>query len=270
MQCAVKVKMLEERRKIINRQPCPKKIKKWKDNRLQTGKTGKEKEGIPVLVSLIRTILIYLVIVFGLRLMGKRQLGELQPSELVVTILVSNIATLPIENTDIPLFGGIVPILTLVSFEVLFSTLTLKSGKLRKLVSGTPQVIIQNGEIDQREMGKLRFSIDDLMAQLRGSGVFNLEEVALAVVETTGKVSVYPKAEYRPVTPSVLHIPTQEPQLPPSPVICDGRVNPTPLPYRQVSQKELEQAAAKEGAALGEVFLMTWDDTGAVQVVRKK
>ena len=120
-----------------------------------------------MLVTLIRTILIYLVVVFGLRLMGKRQLGELQPSELVLAILASDIATLPIEDTGLSLLSGAIPILTLVCFDVLLSALTLKSQTLRRWFSGTPRILIRDGVIDQKEMKNLRYSVDDLMEQLR-------------------------------------------------------------------------------------------------------
>ena len=124
-----------------------------------------------MLIVLIRTIILYFIIVLGTRIMGKRQLGELQPSDLVITILISNIATLPIEETEIPLVTGIIPILTLVCFEVFSSALSLKSPLARRLISGRPIVIIQNGRLNQKEMRDLRFSLDDLMEQLRGSGI---------------------------------------------------------------------------------------------------
>ena len=146
-----------------------------------------------MLIVLIRTIILYFIIVLGTRIMGKRQLGELQPSDLVITILISNIATLPIEETEIPLVTGIIPILTLVCFEVFSSALSLKSPLARRLISGRPIVIIQNGRLNQKEMRDLRFSLDDLMEQLRGSGIFDLSEVQLAIVETTGKLSIYQK-----------------------------------------------------------------------------
>ena len=119
-----------------------------------------------MLISFLRSLILYIVVVFGMRLMGKRQLGQLQPSELVITILISNIATLPIENSDVPLILGLVPILTLMCFEVILSVCTLKSAWLRKLVWGSSRVLIQNGRINQKELADLRYSVDDLMEQL--------------------------------------------------------------------------------------------------------
>ena len=113
-------------------------------------------------VVLIRSFILYIVVIFGVRLMGKRQLGELQPSELVITILISNIATLPLEDPDIPLFIGILPILTLVCYEVIMSWITLRSLRMRRMISGRPKIIIRNGQIEQATLQDLRLSVDDL------------------------------------------------------------------------------------------------------------
>lgn len=117
-----------------------------------------------MLISFLRSLILYLIVIFGLRIMGKRQLGQLQPSELVITILISNIATLPIENSDVPLILGIVPILTLMCFEVILSVCALKNLKLRRLIWGNTRVVIQDGKLDQQELADLRYSVDDLMS----------------------------------------------------------------------------------------------------------
>ena len=157
----------------------------------------------------IRALIVYIVVIFSVRLMGKRQLGELQPSELVITILVSNIATLSLEDTEIPLLRGILPILALVCFEVIVSWGSLKSVKLRRLISGSPKIIIREGEIDQEMLHALRFSVDDLMSTLRTSGVFSVDEVQFAIVETNGSVSVYQKSEEQPATKKDVHTVTK-------------------------------------------------------------
>ena len=141
-----------------------------------------------MLISFLRSLILYIVVIFGMRIMGKRQLGQLQPSELVVTILISNIATLPIENSDVPLILGIVPILTLMCFEVILSVCTLKSTRLRKLVWGNTRVLIQNGRINQQELSDLRYSVDDLMEQLRANGIFDLRQVEFVLAETNGQL----------------------------------------------------------------------------------
>ncbi|MGN0683150.1 MAG: DUF421 domain-containing protein, partial [Oscillospiraceae bacterium] len=147
-------------------------------------------------IVLIRAVILYVVVAFSLRLMGKRQLGELQPSELVVTILISNIAALPVEDSSIPMIMGIVPILTLVSLDVIVSTIMLKSTKFRKFVIGTPRVIISNGKILQSEMKKLRYTVDDLIESMRGQQIFDISQVNYAIVETTGKISFMLKKDF--------------------------------------------------------------------------
>ena len=135
-----------------------------------------------MLVLSVRTLVLYLVIVGGLRLMGKRQLGELQPSELVVTILISNLATLPIEETSVPLLGAVGPILLLVCFEVVVSWISLKNRKIRQFISGKPITVIENGKIVENRLRDLRFSLDDLMEELRQNNVFDIRDVESAVV----------------------------------------------------------------------------------------
>lgn len=137
-----------------------------------------------MLSCVLRGVVLYPLVIFAVRLMGKRQIGELQPAELVVTILISNIATLPLEDHNLPLLMGVVPVLVLVSFEVIVSWLSLQFRGFRKLISGSPKIIVKDGVIDQQMMKTLRFSLDDLMTALRSSGVFDMNEVQMAVVET--------------------------------------------------------------------------------------
>ncbi|MCD8218899.1 MAG: DUF421 domain-containing protein [Ruminococcus sp.] len=151
-------------------------------------------------VVLIRSLILYIVVIFGVRLMGKRQLGELQPSELVITILISNIATLPLEDTSIPLMLGILLILALVCYEAVMSWVTLESTRIRRIVSGRPKIIIRDGQLEQATMRDFRLSVDDVMMPLRGSQVFDIRQVQYAIMETTGSISIYLKPEYQPLT----------------------------------------------------------------------
>ncbi|MBQ7981655.1 MAG: DUF421 domain-containing protein, partial [Oscillospiraceae bacterium] len=156
--------------------------------------------------------------------MGKRQIGELQPSELAVTILISNIATLPVEDTGIPLLTGIIPIITLASLDVIMSWLAIKSRGVRRVMSGTPAIIIQDGKLDQKQMREIRFTIDDLMESLRGQGIFDISQVQFAMVETTGNLSVYQKYQYRNVTNSDMELKGKSIN-PPEVVIADGKAD---------------------------------------------
>ena len=212
-------------------------------------------------VVLIRSLILYLLVIFAVRLMGKRQLGELQPSELVITILVSNIATLPLEDVDIPMIVGITPILALVCFEVIISWITLRSPMVRKLISGSPKVVISNGTIDRQVMRELRFSVDDLTMALRGQGIFDLAEVQYAIVETTGNMSVMKKQPDDTPTRSESGI-DQQPSDPPRIVISDGRLITAALTAAGMTDSELKNILRRAKIKQSEVFIMTADTDG--------
>ena len=222
-------------------------------------------------VVMIRAILLYIVIVFGLRIMGKRQLGELQPAELVVTILISNIATLPLEDTNVPLLGGVIPILTLVCFEVLISAVTLKSKTARKIISGNPRMVIRDGKIDQQEMKNLRFSIDDLMEQLRSNGVFDVRDVSFAIVETTGSLSVYKRFEQQETTAGMLNLtPEKGEQVPPAVIISEGKICNAGLTYGNLRASWLHNLFKEKQIRPQDIFLMTCDRNADYMIIPKE
>ncbi len=224
-----------------------------------------------MLIVFLRTLILYCVIVFGVRLMGKRQLGELQPSELVVTILISNIATLPIEEIDTPLLVGLLPILSLVVFEVLISVINLHFRPVRRIFSGTPVVVIHHGVIDQQKLRQLRYSADDLMAQLRSQNIYSVSEVDFALVETTGKLSVYQKYLSRPVTGETLSLPDHpEQNSPPLVLVSDGRINEDYLTLCRKDHRWLNQVIASHQLSLKQVFLLTLDQKGTVELIPKE
>ena len=209
-----------------------------------------------MLISFLRSLILYIVVIFGMRIMGKRQLGQLQPSELVVTILISNIATLPIENSDVPLILGIVPILTLMCFEVILSVCTLKSTRLRKLVWCNTRVLIQNGRINQQELSDLRYSVDDLMEQLRANGIFDLRQVEFVLAETNGQLSIVKKAPFETLSPKSAGIQVEN-TPPPVLVVDDRKVIEEGLKLCKMSEQELKKLLKKAGYRLEDVFLMT-------------
>ena len=221
-------------------------------------------------VVFFRTLIIYFVIIVCLRIMGKRQLGELQPSEFVIAILISNIATLSIEDTDIPLIGAVVPIITLMSAEVILSFITLKSGKAQVLVSGNPVVIIRNGKIDQKSMRDLRFSIEDLMSQLRINGIFDIRDAAWAIVETNGQLTVYPKFESQPITPKAISEPESRSDTPPMVLISDGVLCSKTLSACNLTKKWYEGVLRSENLSEKEIFLMTCDPSARYYIVKKE
>ncbi|MBR2500621.1 MAG: DUF421 domain-containing protein [Clostridia bacterium] len=177
-----------------------------------------------MLILFIRTLIIYIVVVASLRFMGKRQLGQLQPSEMVIAMMISEVATIPMEYVGTPLVYGIIPTITLIIAEAALSFFTLKNKKIRYLVSGSPTLLIEKGKVLEKEMEKLRFNIDDLLEELRGAGYSNVSDIEYAIIETNGLLSVIPKAEKRPVTPEDLNIEVNYEGLPLI-VISDGEFN---------------------------------------------
>ncbi len=222
-----------------------------------------------MLTSFLRVLILYPIVIFGVRLMGKRQIGELQPAELVVTILVSNIATLPLEDQNLPLLMGVVPMLMLIGSEVVLSWGVLHSRRLRHLLAGAPQVIIRDGIIDQKKLTELRFSLDDLMTALRALGIFDVTQVQFAVVETNGQVSAYQKAEQRTVTCGDLHLhPSAD--VPPEVLIADGCISRDGMRAVQCTDRQLQEILRKNGLTQAQVFLLTADRCGVRCLIRKE
>lgn len=219
-------------------------------------------------IILIRSLILYLLVIFAVRLMGKRQLGELQPSELVITILVSNIATLPIEDVSIPVIVGVTPILSLVCFEVIMSWLILKFPKLRKIVSGSPKVIISNGKIDCHTLSELRLSVDDLMTALRGGDVFDLSDVQYAIVETTGSFSVMKKQTSDTPNRDDMKIKAQCSD-PPMLVVSDGVMLENALDSLNMKRAAVDGILKKSGKKMEDVLIMTADKSGKVYIAWK-
>lgn len=222
-----------------------------------------------MLISLLRTLIMYIVILAGVRIMGKRQISQLQTSELVVTLLISELAVMPIQEHEEPLWNGLVPMLTLIVCEIAVSLLMLKLGGFRKLVCGKPILVIENGEILQDQMRKLRMSTEELFEQLRQNGVFSLEEVAYAVIETNGMMSVSRHAREDPLTPRQLGIPV-EPDYLEVVVISDGRLSESSLKLCGKDAEWARNQLKSRGIPLSQVFIMTARMDGACKIIPKK
>ena len=220
-------------------------------------------------IVLIRAMVLYIVITFSLRLMGKRQLGELQPSELVVTILISNIAAIPVEDSSMPMIMGIVPILTLVSLDVIVSSVMLKSSKFRKLMIGSPRIIVSEGKVLQKEMKKLRYTVDDLSAAMREQQIFDLNEIQYAIVETTGKINFFQKKDFQTATKKDVDKggSTENPQ---SIIIRDGILDYEQLDILGLGRGWLNETLRANGATIKGVFLMTADKNGKSTVIPRQ
>ena len=150
-------------------------------------------------VSFVRTVILYILVIIAIRMMGKRQVGELEPTELVVTIMISELASIPMQETGVPLISGIIPILTILVLEVGFSFIELKNKKLRRILKGKPSVLIYEGKIVNDEMKKIRFNRDDLMEELRQAGYANIGDVRYGILETNGRLSVIPQKNKEPL-----------------------------------------------------------------------
>ena len=222
-----------------------------------------------MLIVFIRGIFLYFLIIFSVRLMGKRQIGDLTPNELVITILVSNIATLSLEDTSVPMFTGVVPILTLVCLDVIAGYTCMKSRKVRNLFSGKPKVVISNGVIDQGVLKELRYTVDDLMSALRTQSIFDITQVQFAVVETTGAISALLKAEHQPVTPKTLAQPEQ-PADPPQAIISDGDFIESEENKLRLDRKEITKELKRRHLEITDVFLCTMDPDGSLKIIKKQ
>ena len=175
-------------------------------------------------IVMFRTIILYIIVVIAMRLMGKRQIGELQPFELAITIMISELASLPMQDVRIPLIHGIIPIITLLVLEIIISLLELKSEAARAIFCGRPSILIKSGIIDVKELKCQRFNVTDLLEELRLQGYYNLEEIRYAILETNGQLSVITKNETSAVTKKDMKIPCKENSLPIA-LILDGKIN---------------------------------------------
>lgn len=224
-----------------------------------------------MITAFFRTVILYLLIIAGLRLMGKRQIGELEPGDLVLTLIISDLASVPMQDFGIPLVNGVFPIIVLLSLSMLVSYFSLKSIRFRSLVCGRPTVIIQDGKILQANMAKTRFTVDELYEQLRTQGYSSLDGVKYAILETSGQVSVLPYTRAAPLTPQSAGIEVQEDVTLPVLVVNDGhiltdnlRTCGRDLSWLQGQLKKRRLTSPKQ------VFLMTVDETGAVVCVTKE
>ena len=219
-------------------------------------------------ILLIRTIIIYIFLLITMRLMGKRQLGELEISELVSTLLLSDIASLPITNQEIPLTYAIVPILTITVFEIASSLLLTKVPRLKDLLSTRPSIVIRKGKIDKRELLRNRISVDELISELRQKNITDITEVDYAIIEQNGKMTVLPKAEYAQPTCRDLGIEVACRGLCHI-LVSDGNINEYGLQLTGKSRAWLDDTLRQQKKKLQNIFLMTLDDSETVRIIDK-
>ena len=222
-----------------------------------------------MIISLIRTVLLYIVIIAAVRLMGKRQISELQTSELVVTLLISDIAAIPMQDTGQPLVSGLIPIAVLVFCEVIISVIMLKSGGFRKLICGRPIVVINNGTVEQRELKRLRMTTEDLFEQLRQKDVFSLADVAYAIIETNGKMSVIKKPDKDMPTAGMMGIAIPDTGIE-TVVISDGVISDLSASLCNKSRAWIEGILRGKNLRADEVFIMTANTAGDFLIIKKE
>lgn len=222
-----------------------------------------------MLTIIIRVIILYLFVSFGIRIMGKRNIGELQPTELVITLLLSEFAAIPIGDNSIPLINSIIPVMILISLEILNSVISMKSTIFRNLSDGNALLIIKDGKLDQKQLKKLRLTVDDVLSALRQKDVFDISEVAFAVIETNGTLSVLLKPEFQNATKKDVNIKTKSDGFT-CPVIIDGVVIKKNLEYCDISKETIEKILEKKNVHKKQVFLMNIDKSKNAEIILKE
>ena len=221
-------------------------------------------------VVLIRTVVLYLFIVVGIRLLGKHQIGELEPSELVLTLIIADLASVPMQDNGIPLLTGLIPIVVLLSLSSILSVLCTKSLRFRALLCGKPSVVVRDGEVLQDELKRNRLTVDELLEELRIQGYTDIRTIKYALLETNGQLSVLPCAGEKPATAAQMGVSTQETGLPVV-LVSDGRLLEHNLKGRGYESVWLEKQLAAYGLdSPRQAFLLTVDETGATFCIPKK
>ena len=213
-----------------------------------------------MLISFVRATILFGLISIVLRLMGKRQIGQLEPSELVVTILLSELVAIPMQNLSLPLLAGIAPVLVVISIDLLLSHVVLKNIRLRRMISGHPSILLHNGKMDKKELSKNRVSIDDFLEALRLKDITDLSTVQYAILETNGQLSTILYPAHRPPTASELKGQQGGEGLP-SIIVSDGRWLDKNLQRLQLTRSWAEKEARKRNVkSIEEIFLFTVDE----------
>lgn len=220
-------------------------------------------------ISLIRTGILYGLLVLSVRLMGKRQVAEMEPAEFVVTMLLANLAAVPMQDNGLPLLSGVVPILTVLGLELVLAVLSMKLLPVRRMLNGVPTLLIRDGQIDQKALAVSRVSLDELQQKLREKDVFDFSEVAFAVLETDGELSVMLYPQYQTATRGDAGAPLSPARLYYN-VISDGVVLKDKLRQAGFSRDWLQKELKSRGCTVRDVFLLAVDSRGKTQFVRRE
>ena len=219
--------------------------------------------------TVIRTAILYFVVTIAIRLMGKRQIGDMQPNELVITLLISEIAAIPLQDSNQPVLNGVSAISVLVVLEILISVCSLKFSAFRRFMNGKAVILIKDGVIDQKAMKNVRVTANDLIEMLRSKDVFNINEVAFAMLEVNGELSVLLKSSYQTVTPNDMNLTPKAATLP-LPVIIDGEYVKDNLNIYGIKESDIKRETKKKKTAPENVFLMTADGENTFDIIKKE
>jgi len=222
-----------------------------------------------LVLSYIRTILLYLVLIAVVRLMGKRQIGQMEPSEFVVTMLVANLAAIPMQDGGIPLFSGFVPIVTVLGVELVLSALSMKNMTVRKILCGKPVILIENGNILQKNLKKTRITLDELTGHLREKDVLSLQSVQYAILETNGNLSVFPYPKEKPASAKEAGVQVEKQSLPIT-IVSDGELLKKNLQKSRKDLRWVEKQLKKRDATIAQTWLLTVDGEDNVTFYRKE
>lgn len=225
--------------------------------------------GINMLISFLRTIIIYVIIIAAVRIMGKRQISQLQTTELVVTLLIADLAVIPMQDSGQPLTNGLIPIFVLIGLELIMSVIMLKNSKFRRAICGKPIVVIADGKVQQDEMRELRISTEDLFEQLRQKDVFSIKDVKYAIVETNGTMSVMKEEACETVRLKDMGIKANEEGIE-TVVVSDGELCPNSLTLCKKDSDWVKKTLASESTELSQVFIMTANTAGKYTVIKKE
>lgn len=211
---------------------------------------------------LFRTIILYLLVVISMRLMGKKQIGEMEPFELAIAIMISELASLPMQDTRISITHGIIPIITLLALQTLMALFQLKSEKMRLLFNGKPSILIEKGTLNVKELKNEKFNLNDLMEELRMQGYYNLSDIEYAILETSGQLSIIPKTELAPITRADLKIKSPQDTLPIT-LVLDGKINSKNLIRANKNEDWLYQMLKKNSiCSIKDILIALLDSKG--------
>jgi len=222
-----------------------------------------------LILSYIRTVVLYILLIVVIRMMGKRQVGQMEPSEFVVTMLVANLASIPMQDSGIPLFSGIVPIVTVLGAELLLSSLSIKSIRFRRLLCGKPVILIENGNILQQNLRSTRVTLDELTGHLREKDVLDIRAVQYAILETNGNLSVFPYPKEKPASARDAGVAVKKQYIPIT-VVSDGKLLMENIQKANKDANWVRRVLQEQGAELSDTWLLTVDSGDRIYFCRKE